>query len=108
MSANAITALSAVAVYAVGAYATIVFLGWGSPKSARRFDCDDLILVVMWPVMLLCAGVAAIAAAWLAAAAWLRVHAPRGTRFMACALRIVTLPLRPWRIGRLLAGRGWE
>jgi hypothetical protein len=102
------TEVAIMAVYAAGMYVTVVLMGFVSPKEARGYGMRDSVTITLWPVVAVIIALTAVGVAGLTAAEWIRAHAPRCVGFLLAAFRIATLPFHPWRIGRLLAGRGWE
>lgn len=92
-----------VATYLAGMYVAFVVDGWTSSQD----DCDgpDVFAVVFWPLSVALIASVVAANALEGGRRFVAERFPGVARWTRLALFTLTLPFRPWRVGRLLRRR---
>lgn len=89
-----------VAVYLIGVWLSFVFLGYEGCRDT--VDGLDVILAILWPVVIwIAVGSKIINLLYDWYVKWSRHHSVSLRRVAAC-LFWIALPIRPWRIGKMI------
>ena len=95
--------VACVATYLAGVYVAFVIAGWQG--DGDEMDGLDAFAAILWPITLplaVCVIVGDTLSDWCRG--WAERH-PVSVRRIVAVLSGMTLPLRPWRIGKKLRGR---
>lgn len=90
-----------VVAYVAVAYISSVVMGWMAPRCQDELDEFDWFAAVFWPVI----GLIGIVLGLAAACKFTAKRFPDIVKWTGCIWFVLTLPFRPWRIGRMLKSK---
>ena len=90
-----------VAAYVAGAYFSGFVYGWTAPRWQSKPDDIDWLAMVGWPF----AALVGVAKGLAAVCRFAARRFPSSVKWASHAWLVLTLPLRSWRLGRMLRER---